>query len=256
MLSAIKEIPGTIKSWRDNRESIYNLVATIAAALVVAAVATGTRPSDALAAVARHIQLTPVAEWLTGLSLANDPAPAVNGIMLTALLVLLAWMVVIPLVRSRHDDNQMFAYEPLRLVGAPAAATVWLLLFVAAQYGDIAAPLRSWAHTAFAAARWVLGGLAAAGVLYLLARRYGMDDLARLLLWPPAVVVYRVYVGICFTGVAVVVAAVGIPVGIISWFAGLESDRSRKIRDDIERERIEREPVATGAAIVRLDRAA
>lgn len=225
MLSVIKEIPGAIKSWRENGELLYSLVATIAASLVVTAVAAGMRPSDSLATVARHVQLTSVAAWLNGLPPANGPAPAVNGDMLAAVLVLLAWMVVVPLVRSRHDTNEMFAHEPLRLVGAPAPATVWLLLLVAAQCGDVASPLRAWAHTMFAVALWVVGGLALAGILYLVARRHGKDDLARLLFWPPAVVVYRVCVGICITGIAVVVAAVGIPLVIISRAAGLGSER-------------------------------
>jgi hypothetical protein len=258
MFGAIKEIPETIKSWSENREQLYNVIASVAAALVVTAFLTGARPSESLAVVARGIGLSPVADWLTTTAppFLAARVETVNDGFLVAALLLFAVMVVVPLLRGWRDDNDRFAYELLPLLGAPSAGTTWLLLLVAAQYGDIARPLHAWAEAASAVVGWTLGGLVVAGVLYLVAARYGWGGLARFLLRPPAVIAYRVFTGIGFAGFAVILAAVSIPLSIMSWFLGLESDRHRRIRAEIEQERLDREPVATGAAIVRLDGAA
>ncbi|MFV0452030.1 MAG: hypothetical protein ACK5LS_07275, partial [Propioniciclava sp.] len=76
-----------------------------------------------------------------------------------------------------HDDNQMFGYEPLRLLGSPAASTAWVLLLIAAQQGDITSTLQRWEHVAVSVAAWTIGGLLAAGVLGLIANRYRFGEL-------------------------------------------------------------------------------
>lgn len=102
MLAAVKEIPEAIKRWRDSRESVYNLIAAIAAVLVVVSAATGSRPTDSVAVAARRLGLTPVAEWLTGpaLPLFDDRDADVTKVVLIVVLVLLAGMVVVPLIRG------------------------------------------------------------------------------------------------------------------------------------------------------------
>lgn len=252
MWGAIKAIPETIKNWRDNRDVLYQAVTGLSAVLVVAAGATGTRPSDSVAVAAQSVGAEPVAGWLT----TNAPpllaatVPSVQAAALSVVLILLAGMVIVPLWRSRHDDSHMFGYEQLRLIGSPAAATIWLLLLVAAQQGDITPTLHRWEQTALSVGVWTISALIIAGALYLVANRYGFGELAKLLLWPVTLVVYRIAVGVCAALFAVVLAAVSLPLSIISWMSGLESDHSRKARYEIERERAERAPQPTGAAVV------
>lgn len=144
----------------------------------------------------------------------------------------------------------MFPYGHFRLIGAPSASTVWVLLAFTAQYGDIVSPLQGWANTALIVFIWMVGGLVAGILVYLVASRYGCEDLARFLLWPLAVLAFRAYVGACSACFAVLMAAIGVPLGIIAWFASLESDSSRKRHAELERERVDREPQPTGAAMV------
>lgn len=252
MLGAIKAIPETIKNWRDNRDLLYQLVTGISAALVVIALASGKRPSDSLATVAHWLGVTPVANWFSTNAppMLAESSPTVQSIALSAVQLLVAGMVIVPLWRSRHDDNQMFGYKPFRLLGSPAASTTWVLLLVAAQQGDITSTLQRWEQAAVSVAAWTIGGLLAAAVLYLITSRYGLDELVKLVCWPVAVVAYRVGLGVCATVFAIVLAAVSLPLSVISWISGLESDHSRKARYQIERERAERTPQPTGAALV------
>ncbi|MEI3846586.1 MULTISPECIES: hypothetical protein [unclassified Microbacterium] len=252
MLGAIKAIPETIKNWRDNRGLLYQLVTGISAALVLTALVGGKRPSDALATVAHGLGVSPVANWFSTNAppVLAESSPTVQSIALSVVLLLVAGMVIVPLWRTRHDDNQMFGYEPLRLLGSPAASTTWVLLLIAAQQGDITSTLQRWEHTAASVAAWTIGGLLGAGVLYLLANRYGFGELVKFLFWPVAVVVFRVGFGVCATIFAIALAAISLPLSIISWMSGLESDHSRKARYEIERERAERAPQPTGAVVV------
>lgn len=253
MLGVIKELPETIKNWRENREQAYNVVASIAAALVVTAFLTGSRPSDSIGAVARGLGLSHLADWFTSAAppFMSSSLDAVNDTFLAAALLLFAGMVIVPLLRGRHDDNQTFSYELLSLVGAPSAATVWTLLMIAAQHGDISTPLHTWADRAWAAAAWTVGALVVVGALYLVAKRFGLGNLAGVLLWPSVVLVYRLFVGISIAALAVVFSAVSLPMSVGSWFTGMESDHRRKVRAELEQNRLEREPVASGAAIPR-----
>lgn len=159
MLGAIKAIPETIKNWRDNRDLLYQLVTALSAALVVTAIASARRPSDSLASVAHGLGATPVANWFG----TNAPPvlavsiPSVQSIALSAVLLLLAGMVAVPFWGGRHD-SQMFGYEPFRLIGSPAASTIWILLLIATQQGDIASTPAMGTHGAFGGSlddRWV-----------------------------------------------------------------------------------------------------
>ena len=251
MLGAIKAIPETIKNWRDNRDLLYQLVTGISATLVVTALVDGKRPSDSLAAVAHGLGITPVANWLSTIAppVLAESSPTVQSVALSAFLLLMAGMVIVPLWRCRHDDNQMFGYEPFRLLGSPAASTTWILLLIAAQQGDITSTLQRWEHTAVSMAAWMIAGLIVSGVLYLIANRYGFGELVKLLFLPVAVVAYRVGFGLCATILAIALAAISLPLSIISWMSELESDHSRKARYEIERERAERAPQPTGAEV-------
>ena len=250
MLGAIKAIPEMIKNWRDNRDLLYQLVTGVSAAIVVTALVGGKRPSDSVAAVAHWLGVTPVANWFS----TNAPptlaesSPAVQTVALSAVLLLVVCMVIVPLWRGRHDDNQMFGYEPFRLLGSPAASTIWILLLVSAQQGDITPALQLWKHTAWSVAAWTITGLLVSGLLYLIANRYGFGELVKPLFSLVAVVAYRVGFGLCATISAIFLAAISLPLSIISWMSALESDHSRNTRHEMERERAERAPQPTGAA--------
>ena len=252
ILEAIKSIPEIIKNWRDNRDLLYQVMAGISAALVTVAVETGTRPSDSLAAVARSLGAEPIADWLG----TNAPPvlavslPLVQSMALSAVLVLLAAMVFVPLWRSRHHDNQRFGYEPLRLLGSPAAATIWVLLLIAAQQGPLAPMLQRWEGVALSAVSWTIGGLLFAGLLYLVANRYGFGELVRLLFWPMTVMIYRVFFAAVAAVFAIVLAAISLPLSIVSWVGALEPDHERRRREEIEWEEVERAPQPAGARVV------
>lgn len=252
MLGAIRAIPETIKNWRENRVMLYQLVTGISAALVVTALAGGNRPSDSLAAVAHGLGITPVANWFS----TNAPpvlagsSPTVQAVALSAVLLLVAGMVIVPLWLGRHDDNETFSYEPLRLIGSPAASTIWILLLIAAQQGDIISTLQRWAGTAVAAAGWTIAGLLVFGVLHLIANRHGLDELTKMLFWPVAAVAYRGGYGLCATILAIALAAISLPLSMIGWMSALESDHSRKARSEMARVRAEGATQPSGAVAV------
>jgi hypothetical protein len=237
MLGAIKAIPETIKNWRDNRDLLYQLVTALSAALVVTAIASARRPSDSLASVAHGLGATPVANWFG----TNAPPvlavsiPSVQSIALSAVLLLLAGMVAVPFWGGRHD-SQMFGYEPFRLIGSPAASTIWILLLIATQQGDIASTLQRWEHTALSVGAWTIGGLLATGVLCLIVNRSGFGELLKLLFGSVAVFVYRIGLRVCAALFAIALAAISLPLSIISWMSAPESDHARNLRHEIEME--------------------
>ena len=248
MFAAFQGFPDAIKKWRDNRDLLYQVVTALSAALVVAAVATGERPSSVVATVAHAMGASAVADWLrTSAPSILDANAAAKVVALSAVLVLLLWMVIVPLVRSRHDDRWTFGYEQLRLLGSPAAATIWILLVVAAQQGGIAPVLQRWTDATLQVATWTIVALLAGGVVFLLARRSGLEELARMLLRPPAVLFYRITFGIFAALFAVILAAVSLPLSVFSWASSLEPDHTRKRRAGVESERAIQSEQPTGA---------
>lgn len=256
MLGAIKAVPETIKSWRENREQLYNAAGCIAAALVLISMATGSRPLDSLAVLTRGIGIPTVADWLTVSAppFVSAHVSIVNTVALSFAIILFIGMIAVPLLRGRHDDSQVFGYELLPLIGSPAAATIWVLLSVAAQHGDVTATITRWRDSATTIGIWALIALVFGGVLYLVASRCWLGDLIGALLRFLANIAYRLIFGLGFASFAVLLAAIALPLSIISWMTGLEADHGRKIRADIARERAEREPQPTGAVPLRMER--
>lgn len=251
MWEAFKTLPETVKGWQDNRQQLYSVAVSLVAALVIAAATTGNRPSDFLAMMARGLGLTPVAGWF-GPEAPPFLAQRVNWLhsgMLSAALLLLAVMVIVPLRRSWRDDNDIFPLECFRLVGSPAAGTVWVLLLVAAQQGDILPALQGWNERIVVGSIWVVGGLIGGGTFYFLARRSWLGALLRPMLILPAVVVYRLFIGFAMALLAIALAAVMFPLSIVAWMCALEADDRRNARSETERNRIAQAPEPTGAVM-------
>ncbi|GAA1976535.1 hypothetical protein GCM10009718_10970 [Isoptericola halotolerans] len=248
MLDAMRSIPETLKNWSESRDLVYGVVASIAAFLVVIAVTTGSRPTDSLAVVAHGFGLSSLSEWLTETAppFVAARAPGVHEVLLVATSLLFTFMIFVPLLRNLHADSNVFTESCLRLIGSPAAATVWVLLAVAAQHGDITPMLARWAQASFAILLSLIGGLFAAGILYLLAHRRE-SEVVRVLRWP-AVVMWRACYGGLLAFLAVMFAAIALPLSFLGWFADLESDHSRKARAARAKERAAHGSRPTGAS--------
>lgn len=258
MWEAIKTVPGAIGSWRENRAVLYQVVASIAAVLVITSVAGGPRPSDSLAATFHALGWPAVGSWFGAdapMFLA-EAFPVLQSSALFGALALLARMVFVPLWRGRHEDNLSFAEEPFRLLGSPAAASVWVLLLVAAQQGDIAPVLLGWRDTAVTVAFWAAGLLAAVGAACLLLFRRGLRELSALVARSVLALASRAAFGLVVTAFAVGLAAMELPLLIIFWMARLRPDRSGRPHREAEIQRVEQMPLPAGATSIVNKRAA
>lgn len=251
MLGAIRAISETVKDWRDHRDVLYRLVATVSAALVVSAMADGQKPSNAVATLAHGLGMTSVADWFGAKSppLLASSSPAVNSIALSAVLLLLAGMVGLPLWRSRDAGDHMVAYESLQLLGSPAASTVWVLVMAAAQHGDVTVRLRGWLSTALSVGAWSMSGLLIAGGLYLIAARRGYGELAMVPLQRAAFWLFRIYLGVVAALCAIALAPIVLPLSVLGWMSAVESDHTRERHREAASARVRRRPRPTGAAV-------
>ena len=91
--------------------------------------------------------------------------------------------------------------------------------------------------------------MAVLGLLFLAARRYGLAELVHPVLRFVATALYRVLYGAGIVFLAVVLAAISLPISIIVWFVSLESDHHRRARIETERRRAELAPQPTGALL-------
>lgn len=245
MWEALATVQETLAKWNENRQRLYSVVASLAAALVVVAVTTGDRPSDTVGAVARGFGLTSIADWFGPAAppFLAQRAEWLRDAALVAVLLLLAHMVLTPLRRSRHEDNAIFVYRPVLLVGSPAADTIWLLLLVAAQHGDIARALPGSTTSVQVGSAWTAGVLVVGCIVFLLAAQLRLTRLVK----PVAALMYRICVGLAMAFLAITFAGVAFPLAVIGWMSNLESDHARKAQFDRDKERAERTPLPTGA---------
>lgn len=231
MFNPLKEIPEGIKNWKENRDQLYYLLACVSAILVVAQYLAGARPSDSLSWAAQGIGADPIAKWLGP---SAPPAIAASNtaladFLMSAVIVILVGMVVFPFFRTFGKDMDDFFYEVLKVAEAPATATIWVLLAVAAQYGSITPRLAQWVELGSAIVTWVLFSLVLVGAIYVLALIFDREPLARYFIAKPLNYAFRVALGSMVTIIAVLVAAVSVPLSIIFWMIGLTSDRHRKV---------------------------
>lgn len=230
MIGTLQNIPKTIGAWLDNRESLLHLATGVSAALVVVAVITDQKPSDSLAAVAHGVGATPIANWLGPdappvLATSN---PTVHYYALLSTPLLFVAMVVVPLWRTLLN-NLKFGTEQLRLFLAPAASTVWFLLLVAAQQGDLGPTLQHWETTTLRAGLWTVGGLLIVGLLYLTASHYLFRGLLKLLVLPPAVLALQIGIGIGAAVGAILFSGASLPLSIISRMSAMQPSQTRDV---------------------------
>ncbi|OMH36999.1 hypothetical protein BGP79_14930 [Tersicoccus sp. Bi-70] len=221
-----------MRSWQDNREQVYNVVATLAATLVISATVTGSRPSDVVAAVADSVGLTSVDVWLR-----SGAPPFISASMrqlhdgmVIATVLLFVFMALVPVMQTRHDDEQLLGLRLIRLLGSPAASTLWILLLIAAQHGSLRSDLAAWRSTLSAIAAWAVAGVILACVAYASARRSRAQDLIRPLLAAPIRASWRLLLGASTALIAVLLAAIAFPLAVASWMCALESDSARRSR--------------------------
>ena len=227
MWGVVKALPDAIKSWRDNGDQLYQLTSGAIAGFALVSVVSQSRPSEHLASLMGFLGLGPVAHWL------EDDAPPflavknsqVQDIALMGVLVLVTLMVVVPTWQGRLDEGNAVPYQPAGLVGSRSAATVWLLLLVAAQQGPVNDVLLSW-YTSFESVVLVLAFLAAGlTVFYFVAARSPGGGIATELLGQLGGLGYRLLIGSFFAVIAIFVCALSLPLGLVGWFTAFQSDR-------------------------------
>ncbi len=221
-----KAVADAIKTWRESGDRLYQLVAGVVAPLVVVAAATGARPSEAVAALARSLGLSSLAAALTrdAPPYLAATSPRVSAAAMSAVLVLFAMMVIVPLWRGRRAEGVDFFEYQLRLVGSRVACTAWLLMLAAAQSGDIRPVLVGWWD---AVGNLTNGAMVVACIvvaLALLAYRADYPYLQVALLFPGHLLL-RVCSGAVTAVGAVVLAGASLPVALVAWLVALEPDR-------------------------------
>lgn len=147
--------------------------------------------------------------------------------LLAALLLFIA-MVVVPLWRTLLN-NLEFGTEQLRLFLSPAASTVWFLLLVAAQQGDLGPTLQHWETMTLRAAFWTIGGLLIMGLLYLTASHYLFRGLLKWLALPPAVLALQIGIGIIAAIGAILFAGASLPLSIIIRMSAMQPSQTRDV---------------------------
>lgn len=239
MLDFFKSIPGTVKSWREDRDYLLPIVAGLSATLVVISALTKQRPSDLLSTAAQSFGITPIADWFDEdappILAAADPIMQ-KGLLWTAL-CLFAWMTFVPLVQGMKLPWELFGYVPLRLLDAPVASTIWILLLIAAQQGDITDTLVEWGAVALDAVPWALGMLVVGVIIYFVGSRYSLGWLVITpLAWGWSLGRRVAWCLVCAV-IAVIGAAVSLPLSLLGWMCALETQHARNVRAKVEAER-------------------
>ena len=230
MFNPLKEISESIKGWNEHREQLYFLLTCLSAVLVVTKCATGRRPSDTLAFAAHGIGIDPVAKWL-GAS-APPAIAAENSIVadasLSAIPIAMTLLVFVPLIQTFGGKFEEFAQKAFDTSTGRTAATIWILLGIAAQYGDIGSALEHWLEKLSAIANWTFLALVFVGVIYVIAMIIDRLRLANFLFVTPLNYAARIAVGFLISLAATLFAAVSVPLSIIFWAFGSSSNRRLK----------------------------
>lgn len=240
MLIEARLLPEMIKSWRDNRAPLYSFIATVAGALVVANVATGLRPVESLALATRGFGLVSITEWLTRPALAAVQSSGLSKLLLTLAGFLFIMMILVPLIQGIRGYEDLYTDRFVRLVGSPSACTVWVLLAVAAQLGDIIQPLLRWGRPALMSAIGIGGVFVIARTIFVVASCFSSEDHARETLRVPIDLIGRLFSGLGMALFAVLFAAGGVPFSIAAWSISMQSDRSREVEASLAVEQWER----------------
>lgn len=254
MWGAIKNIPEAIRGWKDSRSLLYSLVAGACAGLVAATWDGGRRPSDVIAWIARGIGAAPIARWFgtDAPPMLEAQNPGVQIVALGAVLILLFIMVITPVLRDVREGGTRDAPRALLLLGSPSASTVWVLLLIATQQGEIAPVIRA------GVLRGSAVGVAVVVILTVVASaahhldRKGDDGRIAGHLMRAVGFSVRIVFSAGMAAFAILFAAVSTALMIVRWTCALQSDHSRAVSDEIEQARGERRTQPTGADVVPL----
>ncbi len=138
MLEAVKVVPGLLKEWRFNGDSIYELVSCCAGLLTIAAYLTGERPSEVLAGSMQSLGANSVAEWFdSGLPPLVAHPDAVKSYFFLSLAG--GWLLTLigkPLSDAGRDSC-IVDRKARGVIGSRGSYFMWLLLMTAAQFGSL-----------------------------------------------------------------------------------------------------------------------
>lgn len=248
MFATLKSAVELIEKWRTSGDLPYQMVAGVGSLVTLAAIGTGGRPSQLVSRFFEALGAGPVAR-----SFGSDAPPflatasvTVQQTTLSLAAMLFAVMVVVPLWRARHGYDDAVE-KALGLIGARAAATFWLAVLVAVQQGPITTALQDAMAAGRRAALWGLALMAFAGVVYLLARRWGLDGLLELAFRPLGALLARALITAGAAIAAIVLVPAAVPLMVASWLGALESESSRRSRQSAARTITEATPLPTGA---------
>lgn len=247
---SVTGVAEAIRSWRENGDQLYQLAGSATALLVVTAIACGRRPTEVLASIAGSVGAEHVARWLTtdAIPVLATTNPGVSSVVMTMVVLVSVIMVFTPLWRDHRTGLREFDH-PVRLIGSRSACTVWGLLLVAAQAGDIRSVLAGWVEVLWNVGVWTAGIVLAGAVLHEVSDRWWVGTLARPLLSGLGSVLRWVTVGVAAAFTAIVFVALSLPLAIVRWLIALEPEMRHGDRATSEPE----PPMPTGAVMTRLD---
>ncbi len=236
MWSVARSLPDLVRSWQDQGDRVYQLVATAVAWLAIASVVTGARPSHLISALMDSLEAAPLARWFGSGAppMLAFRSPNVQATVLWSILGLLIYMIAVPLWNGRNDRRGLMFLEPLGLLGSRSASTVWCLFLIALQLGPIEAVPGT-----------VVDGLPALGVAFalvwvVLAAAHFASSPRRASPWFEKVLSGGVRAGLrLLTGCVVAICAVMfgalfVPVGMVGWVVAVRTDRWASVRNRAE----------------------
>ena len=254
-MSIIKIFSDNIITWAKNRDQLYQWVTSIAAALIVASLVVGERPSRILANVFHWLGATSVGNWfdVNAPPIFTDSNPRVQEAILFGILVPFAVMIWTPIRRGLLKETSLLKgwdhllYELALFLDAPAASTVWILALIATQHATVI-PTR---QHCLKIVLWVQISLFFAIVigatLHLIRSRTARDSPLQTGGNGIKSAVFPSFVICMFPFFSIALAGIAVPVSIIRWGCAAESDGTRRVRKEMEKLRLDREPLPSGA---------
>lgn len=236
MWSVARSLLDLVRSWQDQGDRVYQIVAGAAAWLAIASVFRGARPSQLISALMDSLGAAPLAQWFGSGAppMLAFRSPNVQVTVLWLILGLLIYMIAVPLWNGRNDRWSLMFLEPLGLLGSRSASTVWCLFLIALQLGPIEA-----AHGTLGDGLPTLG-VAIVLVWAVLASANADCAPRRESPWFEKALSGGVCAGLqlllgCLGVIcAVIFGALFLPLGIARWVVAVRTDRWASVRDKAE----------------------
>lgn len=230
MWELIKSGPDILKSWREHGTELYRFLAGFAAILVVTACFTGLRPSDVLVEFARFLGLAPVAQWVTedAPPFVTTSSPAVRMVALVAVSLVVISTFVVPVLRLDGWGPRDLRWQMNSVLGSRSTSTVWVLLLVAKQQGEIGSFLDGWCQVS-GTVSLTLVGIGMVGLLVTaIAEACHRERVVAFLMDHPWTFYSRTCAGFFATHCAVLIAAIWPVASLAGWFGAVTNDRYRR----------------------------